>query len=478
MSEPSPEPALFVDLDGTLLRTDLLWESFSSALRVSPLQALRSVGQLALGRAALKQALARASVIDPTVLPYRVSVLDWIRAESERGRRVYLATAADEVLAERIADHLKLFAGVIASDGKNNRKGRSKLEAIRELIGAEPFDYCGNGRDDLPIFAEARRSIVVAAPQDVLRDAQSQGTVDRVIVDHRDVSSLIRALRPHQWLKNLLMFVPLMTAFKVGERESVLLAVQGFVAFCCAASAGYLVNDMLDVQVDRRHPRKRLRPLASGDLSIGAGLAAAVLLGACGLALSYWVSAELLLWVLVYLACTFSYSVRFKRTALFDIAMLAMLYTCRVLAGGAAIAVVVSFWLLAFSAFLFFSLALVKRCGELVAMRDRQEETAGGRAYTVQDLAVLQPLGIATSVASVLVFALYLSAPETLARYSSPGMLWLTVSALTLWLARIWLVANRGGMHDDPLVFAATNRTSVTLLALMLLGFAIAAMVP
>lgn len=478
MTEQLPEPALFVDLDGTLLRTDLLWESFSSAMRVNPLEAARSVAQLMTGRAALKQALARASVIDPSVLPYRQPVLDWIRQEAARGRRVFLATAADEVLAERIADHLKFFAGIIASDGQNNRKGRSKLEAIRELIGDEPFDYCGNGRDDVPIFAEARRSIVVAAPPDVLRDAQTLGTVDRVIVDHRDAGAWVRAMRPHQWLKNLLMFVPLMTSFKLGDREAVLLAIQGFVAFCCAASAGYLVNDMLDVQVDRRHPRKRLRPLASGDLSIGAALLTALLLGVSGLALAYRISAELLAWVLIYLGCTFSYSVWIKRKALFDIAMLAMLYTCRVLAGGAAISVVVSFWLLAFSAFLFFALALVKRCGELIAMRDRQEETAGGRAYAVVDLAVLQPLGIATSVASVLVFALYLSAPETLARYSSPGMLWLTVSALTLWLARIWLVANRGGMHDDPLVFAVSNRTSITLLSLMLLGFAAAALVP
>ena len=440
--------------------------------------AARGVAHLADGRAALKQSLAQASSIDAAMLPYHEPFLEWIRGEAARGRRVFLATATDEVLAERIADYLKFFTGIIASDGEHNRKGKSKLQAIRELIGTESFDYCGNAREDLPIFAEARRAIVVAAPSDVLRAAQVHGNVERVFVDHRDLSAWLRAVRPYQWLKNLLMFVPLLTAFKLGDSHSVYLAIYGFVAFCMAASGGYLVNDILDLQVDRRHPRKRLRPLASGDISIGGALFAACALVLGSLVLAAQVSPDLMLWMLVYLACTLSYSLRLKRTALFDIAMLAMLYTCRILAGGAAIGVKVSFWLLAFSAFLFFSLALVKRCGELVAVRDRQEDTAGGRAYLVQDLAVLQPLGIATTVCSVLVFALFVSSPETLSRYPSPGLLWLCIASLMLWLARIWLVANRGGMHDDPLIFAISNRMSLILVAMMLLGFAGAATLP
>ncbi len=479
MSDATPvsaqEPALFVDLDGTLLRTDMLWESFTNALRFSPMGAARGIANLVDGRAALKQSLAQASSIDAAMLPYHQTFLAWIREEAARGRRVYLATATDEVLAEKIADYLKFFTGIIASDGEHNRKGKSKLRAIRDLIGAEQFDYCGNGREDLPLFAEARRAIVVAAPSDVLRAAQTLGNVYRVFVDHKDLSAWLRAIRPYQWLKNLLMFVPLLTAFKLGDSHLIYLAICGFFAFSLAASGGYLVNDILDLQVDRRHPRKRLRPLASGDISIGAGLFAAVLLVMGSLALAAYVSADLMLWMLIYLACTFSYSLRLKRTALFDIAMLAMLYTCRILAGGAAIGVKVSFWLLAFSAFLFFSLALVKRCGELIAVRDRQEDTAGGRAYLVQDLAVLQPLGIATTVCSVLVFALFVSSPETLARYPSPNLLWLSIAGLMLWLARIWLVANRGGMHDDPLIYAISNRMSLILLSIMLLGFAGAA---
>ena len=472
--ETISEPALFVDLDGTLLRSDLLWESLSSAVRFNPLAAIRGIGNLAEGRAALKHSLARSSAIDVTVLPYRETLLEWIRGEAQRGRDVYLATASDELLADRVADHLKFFAGVIASDGKENRKGSAKLEAIREVVGDKPFDYCGNGRDDLPIFAQARRAIVVAAPADVLRAAQSSGNVDRVFADQDSASAWWRALRPHQWLKNLLVFVPLLTAFKFNEMAALQAALLAFIAFSLAASAGYLVNDILDLQVDRRHPRKRFRPLAAGDLSIGAGLMAATILGSAGLLMAGTVSRMLVLWLLIYLACTFAYSLRLKRTALFDIAMLAVLYICRVLAGGAAIGVPVTFWLLAFAAFLFFSLALVKRCGELIALRDRNEETAGGRAYRVTDLVVLQPLGIATSVAAVLVFALFTSSPEVAIRYQTPQMLWLTMAALMLWLARIWLVSNRGGMHDDPLIFAISNRMSIVLLALMLTGFALA----
>lgn len=473
-SPPLSEPALFVDLDGTLLRGDLLWESLSSSVRFNPLAALRGIGNLAEGRAALKQSLARSSAIDVTVLPYRESLLEWIRGEAHRGREVYLATAADELLAERVADHLKVFSGVIASDGKANRKGSAKLDAIREMVGNRAFDYAGNGRDDLPIFAHARRAIVVAAAPDVLRAAQGSGNVERVFPEQQNLSAWWRAVRPHQWLKNLLVFVPLLTAFKFGDLALIQSAVLGFIAFCLAASAGYLVNDILDLQVDRRHPRKRFRPLAAGDISIGAGLLAAALLGGAALLIAFAVSRILVAWLLIYLACTFAYSLRLKRTALFDIAMLAMLYTCRVLAGGAAIGVAVSFWLLAFAAFMFFSLALVKRCGELIALRDRQEETAGGRAYLVKDLAVLQPLGIATSVAAVLVFALFMSSPDVAARYRTPDMLWITLAALMLWLARIWLMANRGAMNDDPLVFAISNRMSIVLLALMLFGFALA----
>jgi 4-hydroxybenzoate polyprenyltransferase/phosphoserine phosphatase len=476
MSGPDLEPPLFVDLDGTLVRTDLLWESLASALRVSPSGAARGVAGLTGGRAALKRLLAQSSDVDATHLPYRASVVDWLRAEAARGRRIYLATAADEQLAGKVAEHLGIFCGVIASDGQHNRKGKAKLEAIREIVHEEPFDYCGNDRDDMLLFTAARQSIVVAAPPEVLRDAQALGNVQRVFPDHGDLRHWWRIVRPHQWLKNLLVFVPLLTSFKISDPWAVLAACVAFGVFCLAASCGYLVNDVLDLQGDRKHPRKRLRPVAAGDLSIPAVLAAAGVVFFVAFCVAVWIAGNLALWLLVYMVMTFTYSLRIKRMAMFDVAMLAALYTVRVLAGGAAIDAEVSFWLLAFSSFLFFSLALVKRCGELIAQRDRHEATGAGRSYLVDDLQVLQSLGIATSVAAVVVFALFVRTPEVAQRYASPDWLWLTLTALLVWLGRIWLISGRGRMDDDPVVFAITNRVSLGLIGVMTLGVGLAAL--
>ena len=469
------EPALFVDLDGTLVKSDLLWESLASAARLSPLRALRGLFSITDGRAALKSALAQSSTIDAASLPYRQPLLDWLTAEAERGRRIYLATAADSRLAGNVADHLGLFVGVIASDGQHNRKGPAKLEAIRAATAGEAFDYCGNGPEDLPIFSAARQAVVVGAPPSVLRQAQSQGNVQRVFADRHDGASWWRALRPHQWLKNLLLFVPLLTAFKLTDSAALIEETVAIAAFCLAASAGYLANDLLDLQADRLHPRKRTRPLAAGDISIAGAVAVfAALLGGA-LLLAGFVGRGLVGWLLIYLVMTLLYSLHVKRVAVFDVAMLAGLYTVRVLAGGAAIDVEVSFWLLAFSAFVFFSLALIKRCGELVSMRDRHEQTIAGRAYSVTDLSVLQPLGLATSVAAVLVFALFVRTPEVAQRYGSPQWLWLTLTAMLLWLAWLWLQTARGEMHDDPIVFAVRSPTSIVLVIAMLVGFALAA---
>jgi 4-hydroxybenzoate polyprenyltransferase len=271
--------------------------------------------------------------------------------------------------------------------------------------------------------------------------------------------------------------VPMLTAFKLTDRAALVGASVTFVAFCFTASAGYLVNDLLDLQADRLHPRKRLRPLAAGEISIPAALGAAVLMLIAALWLVIPRGWPLTTWLLVYLAMTLSYSLYIKRVALLDIGLLAALYTVRVLAGGAAVEVEVSFWLLAFSAFLFFSLALVKRCNELLSMRDRDEQTISGRAYAVGDLMALQGLGISTSVAAVLLFALFVRTPEVALRYSSPQWLWLTLTAMLLWLGQLWLHTARGEMHDDPLVFAMRRRDSLALVLAMLIGFALAALV-
>ena len=464
---------LYVDLDGTLIHTDLLWESLLSALRRHPLAALAALLQLWHGRAQLKRALAALADIDASALPYNEAFVRWLRAEARSGRPVFLATAADGELADRVARHLGIFAGVIASDGQRNLKGARKLVAIREHGVGMPFDYCGNGVEDLVIFEAARQAIVVGASGAVIRAAVARAQVSmRFDGTGSPARTWLRAVRAHQWAKNLLLFVPLVTSFRLTNPSSLAAACGSFVAFCCVASAGYLINDLLDLAADRKHPRKRHRPLAAGRIGVPAAIAVAAFGVIAGLALALALSPALAAWIGFYAVLTVTYSSVIKRIAVFDLIALAALYTIRVLAGGAAVGVEVSFWLLAFSAFLFFSLATVKRCAELVSMRTRRETDVPGRGYRATDLDVLRALGVATSVASVLVLALYVQSPEVAQRYASPKGLWIVLTGLLAWLAHLWLVTARGDMHDDPLVFAMRDPASRWLVAAMMIAFA------
>lgn len=475
------EVPLYVDLDGSVVRSDTLWESFASALRRHPLAAVAALAALASGRAALKRRLAELGSPDVESLPLHETLIAWLGEQRALGRRIVLATAADRTLAESVAARVGLFDAVLASDGRHNLKGRHKLAAIHSDAAGAPFDYCGNGPEDVAIFAAARRAIVVGASQQVLGEARRHAQVDAVFEPKPALAQRLRAwigaLRPHQWLKNLLVLVPLLTSFRLDEPSLVGNALLAFASFSLAASSGYLLNDLLDLAADRRHPRKRERAFAAGRLSVRSGFAGSAALLVASLAIAWAVGERFAASVLVYLAMTAMYSALAKRIALFDVATLAGLYTVRVLAGGAATGVDVSFWLLAFSVFLFFSLALLKRCGELVAQVAREEDTGKGRGYGVSDLSVLQSLGIATSCAALVVLALYVQAPEVTHRYASPQILWLMLFGLLVWLGRLWLDTARGRMHDDPLVHALRERGSRWLLGALLVLFGIAAVV-
>jgi 4-hydroxybenzoate polyprenyltransferase/phosphoserine phosphatase len=472
------QPPIYVDLDGTLIHSDLLWESLLSGLRLRPFAALRGLGALAAGRAAMKRALAGVGNVDVAALPYNRPLLEWLEAQVRSGRRVWMATAAERSLAEQVAAHLGLFSGVLASDGHHNLKGANKLAAIREHAGLGGFVYCGNGPEDVRIFAAASQAVVVAASPSVEAAARAQAEVAEVFpgAGGGGARAWLRALRPHQWLKNLLVFVPLLTAFLVTEPAAVLAALLAFVAFGCVASGGYLVNDLLDLSADRRHPTKHRRPFASGELKASSGVAAAVALFAAGLGIAALVASALAAWLAAYGLLTLAYSLFIKRQAVFDLIALAALYTIRILAGGAAVGVEVSFWLLAFSVFLFFSLATVKRCAELVSMRAREVDHARGRGYEAGDYEVLKSLGTATSVAAVLVLALYVESAEIANRYAAPRLLWLMLVGLLAWLAHLWLMTGRGAMDDDPLVFALRDPVSRWLVAAIGLAFACAAL--
>jgi 4-hydroxybenzoate polyprenyltransferase len=459
-------PPLCVDLDGTLIRSDLLLESLPLLVKRSPLYLLLAVGWLLRGgKARLKAEIARRVTLNPAALPYNKELLDWLKAERSSGREVWLCTAANEHLANTVAQHLDLFDGVIASSDQENLAGKRKAEELVQRFGQGAFDYCGNEWRDMAIWRCARSAIVVNAPAALERQAGAEFTVARVFPAPagKTYRAIVRALRPHQWAKNVLVLVPLFAAHRAGDPGSLACGLAGMVAFCLCASSVYLLNDMLDLEADRAHARKSKRPFASGDLSIATGLVLAPALLLLAAAIAIFLPVKFAMALAAYYVLTFSYSMVLKRMLLVDAVALAGLYTLRIIAGAGAVTVALSFWLLLFSVFLFLSLAFVKRYAELDALRRQQKLQALGRGYRVEDLAVLQSFGTAAGYLSVLVLALYINSPEIEPLYHRPKVIWMLCVLLLYWISRVWMTAHRGGMHDDPVVYALRDRVSLGL---------------
>lgn len=459
---------LVVDLDGTLTPTDTLVESLIGVAKRSPLDLLQLPFRLLNGRADFKDWVAARAGVSAKSLPYREPLLAYLRAEKQKGRRIVLATAAHRSIAEGVSAHLGLFDAVIATQGGRNLKGEAKLEAIRKEIGGD-FAYAGDSAADAPIWRAAKAAVLVGVPPGVADSIRKDVPVEREFAaEQGGPGAWLRAFRVHQWMKNLLLFVPLLTAFSFLDVWKLVTTVIAFFAFSFAASASYVLNDLWDLENDRAHPRKRLRPFASGRIPIAQGLLASGVALVVALALASAVSRSFLLMLLLYLALTSAYSWLLKERALIDVLTLSLLYTLRIIAGSVAIGIPASSWLLAFSAFIFLSLALVKRCAELVSLEQSGQEEAPGRDYRVGDLAVLWPLGVGAALSAVVVFGLFISAEETRGRYATPELLWLVALGLVYWLARLWIKTSRGRMDDDPLVYAIKDSGSLMAVSFMI----------
>jgi 4-hydroxybenzoate polyprenyltransferase len=462
---------LCVDLDGTLVRTDVLWESVAQLLKRRPFDLLRLPFWLMRGRAHLKRQIAARTDVNPAHLPYHQEFIDFLRAERGKGRTLVLATASDAGPAERVAKHVGLFREVVASNGATNLRGSNKGRLLSERFGKRGFDYAGNSSVDFAVWSEARRAIVVNAGQGVTRQAGRLAEVSHVFNPRGGgLRAVLRELRPHQWIKNLIIFVPLITSHRFVESALVMHAMLAFVAFSLCASGVYVLNDVLDLEADRQHATKKRRPLASGDLPLSAGLLLIPALFGLG-----GVTAKFLPWsfaavLAVYVLLTTSYSWKLKRIVLLDVFVLAGLYTIRLIAGHEATGIEYSFWLLAFSMFIFLSLALLKRYTELLATRQSNKQGPAGRGYVAGDLELVAMLGIGCGFLSVLVMALYVKSPELDVEhlYRNPMLLLLMCPLLLFWVSRAWLVAHRGRMHDDPVVFALKDGVSYLIGALAL----------
>lgn len=466
---PSSDIPLCIDLDGTLIRSDLLVESALDLLRKNPFYIFHFALWLLGGKAHLKRRIAERATLDVETLPYDDRILAWMRREAER-RPVILCTASDQMLADAVATHLGGFAAVLGSDGVQNLSGRHKARVLCDRYGEGGFDYVGNGRIDLAVWRRARHAVVANAGSGLVREVETHKKVEKTF-ELRQLSwrTWGKALRLHQWLKNLLLFLPLLAAHRVFDPNSILQGGLAFISFGLCASGTYLLNDLLDLQADRRHVRKKLRPLASGALPLSWALIAAPLFTLLAFGLASALSVSFVAVLLLYLVLTLAYSFRLKRVVMLDVVVLAGLYTVRIIAGTVAIRVKYSFWLLAFSMFLFLSLAMLKRYTELLVLQTGRQRIVSGRGYTVDDLPLLQSLGSSSGYLSVLVLALYINSTASVALYHHPHVLWLLCPLLLYWISRVWVVAHRGQMHDDPVIFAITDRVSIAVLALVIL---------
>jgi 4-hydroxybenzoate polyprenyltransferase len=429
------------------------------------------------GRANLKHQVASRVSLDVAAMPYRGPVASYLERSRADGRRLVLATAANRVYAEQVAAHMNIFDEVIASDRDRNLKGPVKADVLVERFGHGGFDYLGDSRSDLPVWRAARGALVVNASPSLERELAATGRVlERFTDGDGGARDYIRTLRPYQWLKNLLVYVPDLTAHQLTNPEVLITSTIAFMSFSISASGVYLLNDLFDLEEDRHHERKRLRPLPSGALSLRHAMVLGPALIAVGIILALSINATFFWILLGYLFLTTAYTLVIKRIALLDVLLLAGLYTIRVLAGGAASGVGVSFWLLTFAIFLFFSLALAKRYAELTALDPARAETGiAGRGYRADDRWTLLGLGLTSGLMTVLVLALYIQSDKVRALYEQPTLLWLLCPVLMYWISRTWLLAGRKELIDDPVLFAVRDPTSYLVLAVVLAVMMIAA---
>lgn len=453
---------VIVDLDGTLIKTDTLFESLMVLLKQNPFWCLLLPFWLLKGKANLKNRIAEKVNLEVTLLPYNQAVIDYIKAAKSQGHDCYLATGTVKKFAEPIADHIGCFSGVFATDENTNLTGKDKSVLLADKFGAGNYIYVANHAVDLPIWKNAAEAVVVSAGSKLFEQARKiNQNVIHIENPAAGLKTYIKAMRVHQWVKNALIFVPLLTSHQLVNPELILLCLLGFLSYSLAASSVYILNDLMDLESDRQHGSKCKRPFAAGTIPIAAGLLLFPLLLAIAFVLAWFLPLDFLLALLVYYVLTLVYSFKLKRVIMLDTIMLAGLYTMRIIAGTLLIQVHFSFWLLAFSMFIFLSLAFVKRYTELVSIISQGSKKMIGRGYHSEDASMVSSFGAASGYIAVLVFALYVNSPEVAKLYSKPDVLWLACPVLLYWISRVWILAHRGEMHDDPIVFAVKDLQSL-----------------
>ena len=473
------EKCLFVDLDGTLIKSDLLFEclvpiikNYFYALFLAPFWLLK-------GKAYLKDKFSDLVSINPEILPYNNNVLEYIRKEKENGSKIILATASNIKLAKSISDYLGIFDDVIASSKEENLKGKNKLNKIKLYIKNnninKEFSYIGDSEADVKIFNETNIPIVVGN-KNVFNKIKSKNDKTTFVDGENDFSlkKFFKMIRTYQWVKNFLIFLPLILAHKFLDVNLLLKALVAFFSFSFLASSVYIINDIMDVESDRIHPSKKNRPIASGAVKISSALKVAFILMPLSFIISIFLGKEFLFVLLTYFITTSCYSFYLKKIMLVDILILSLLYTVRMFAGGVALNIYLSPWLFMFSMFFFFSLACAKRYSELYAVRNNLQDEIKGRGYQAQDLEQIQIFGSSSGYIAILIFALYIQSDISMKLYKTPSFFWALCPIMLYWISRVWLLSHRGQMTQDPIIFALKDKVSYVVLILSIIIFGVA----
>tara|TARA_B100001059_G_scaffold167581_1_gene167295 strand:- start:6181 stop:7614 length:1434 start_codon:yes stop_codon:yes gene_type:complete len=459
---------LFVDLDGTVFKSDLLLESLIWLLRNNLRTLFFQVPfWLLKGKAYLKLQLSKSVVLNLKTQPINQQFSTYIKAEVAQGRRAILISASHESLVREVSEELDIFIDAIGSDGVTNLKGKVKLQHILHLCGSEPFSYAGNSKDDIPIWLAAKDVVCVNTNDNVVREIREK-TNSKILEFDRPTGSwksFRESLRPHQWMKNGLIFLPLVLSHQLSNWEAITNAFIGFISFCLVASAVYLLNDLLDIENDRNHQTKITRPFASGNLSLTAGFFTIPLLLA-GFFLAHNLGNQFLETLLIYWLLTTFYSFFLKRFFLLDVFMLSVLYGFRIVAGSNAVHIETTNWLLTFTLFLFLGLALLKRYVELTNQRQLGKNHFVGRGYHIEDLRLVSFLGATSNLIAIFIFGFYIGASETAKLYDSPDILWVINLTISYLLLRVWRLAYHGKMQEDPVFFVLNDRISQSALVM------------
>lgn len=467
---------IVVDLDDTLARTDFFYESLLKFIKKNPLNLFRAIFILfTKGKAFLKSRICEEVNVNASLIPYDDELIEWLKEKKELGHKVILATATHQKFAQQVGNHLGIFDQVLATNEQINLKGENKQKKLIELFGEKQFTYVGDSFADLKVWKSAKSAVVMHPSKKLLQQVQSIIQVEKIFTTQKDAKRIFKAIRLHQWVKNLLLLVPLFTSHNLGDYELLGKAVVAFFAFSFCASSVYIINDFFDLEDDRRHRTKHKRPFASGQISIVKG----VVIG-CGclflsLILSLYLGPKFLAILIIYFFITLLYSLFFKFKAILDIVVLAGLYTLRIIAGAVAIDVELSSWLLAFSMFIFLSLAIMKRYTELHGLKQQGKDgSVKSRGYLVADMDMLAIIGSASGYISVLIMALFINSLAASNLYSNPNLLWWVCPFLLFWIGRIWLFAGRGGIDDDPIHFVIQDKTSWLLGIIIIVLFLLA----